>query len=336
MQFRAEFFPTPFPVKIKHTDKLLLMGSCFTEQIGKKLAAHKFQVVENPNGILFNPISIAKSVISYTEEKIYSEEDLFYHNELWASREHHTRFSDPDKTGALKKINESQAAANNFIKHADWLLITLGSAFVYEWKHIEAQNNYKNVAANCHKIPTDKFNRRLTEPQEIKEVLENMTAAVRNINPSVKIIYTISPVRHLREGFIENNRSKANLINAVHSLSNDTDIFYFPSYELIMDDLRDYRFFAEDLVHPNYAATNYVWEKFMTAVTEESAKDLLKEINDINAAVNHKAFNPSSEAHKNFLGKNLEKIKKLQLLYPYLQFETEVLFFNPDTVINTQ
>ena len=327
MQFRAEFFPTPFPVKIKHTDKLLLMGSCFTEQIGKKLAAHKFQVVENPNGILFNPISIAKSVISYTEEKIYTEEDLFYHNELWASREHHTRFSDPDKTGALKKINESQAAANNFVKHADWLLITLGSAFVYEWKHIEAQNNYKNVAANCHKIPTDKFNRRLTDPQEIKEVLENMTAAVRNINPSVKIIYTISPVRHLREGFIENNRSKAALISAVHSLTNDLDIFYFPAYELIMDDLRDYRFFAEDLVHPNYAATEYVWEKLVAAVIDESSRKIMQEINDINAAKNHKAFNPISDAHRNFLKTNLEKTVLLAEKFPYLNLVSELDFF---------
>ena len=336
MQFRAEFFPKPFTVKIKHTDKLMLVGSCFTEQIGNKLAAHKFQVLENPNGILFNPISIAKSVTSYTEERVYAEEDLFFHNELWASRAHHTRFSGPDKTAVLKNINESQTTANKFIKNADWLLLTLGSAFVYEWRDIAGQKNYENVAANCHKIPTDKFNRRLTDPQEIQEVLKKMSVAVRNINPSVKIIYTISPVRHLREGFIDNNRSKANLINAVHSLINDNDVFYFPAYELIMDDLRDYRFFAEDLVHPNYAATNYVWEKFLAAVTDESSQDLLKEINEINAAANHKSFNPSSEAHKNFLRKNLERLKKLQVLHPYLQFDNEVLYFNSDMGGNDQ
>ena len=327
MQFRAEFFPKPFPIKIKHTDKLLLIGSCFTEQIGKKLAVNKFQVLENPNGILFNPISIAKSVISYCEEKIYTEDDLFYHNELWASREHHTRFSNPDKTIALKKLNESQSAANKFIKDSDWILITLGSAFVYEWKEISEQTNYENVAANCHKIPTDKFNRRLLDTKEIKEVFTKMIAAVRNINPAVKIICTISPVRHLREGFIENNRSKAALINAVHSITNDSDIFYFPAYELIIDDLRDYRFFAEDLVHPNYAATNYVWEKFITAAIEEQSQNLMQEINYINAAINHKAFNPASEAHKKFLQTHLEKTKILAERFSYLNFQEEIDFF---------
>ena len=151
MQFRSEFTPKIFQVKIKITDKLLLVGSCFTEQIGKKLAAHKFNTLENPNGILFNPISIAKAIKSYTEGKKTGENDLFYHNELWASREHHTRFSDPDKQQALEKINTELDAASTFIKTADWILITLGSAFVYEWKDIDATNNYENVAANCHK-----------------------------------------------------------------------------------------------------------------------------------------------------------------------------------------
>ena len=327
MQFRAEFTPKPFPVKIKHTDKLLLAGSCFTEQIGKKLAAHKFEVLENPNGILFNPISIAKSVMSYAEEKIHSADELFLFNELWASREHHTKFSSVDQDSALQQINASQNEAISFIKHADWLLLTLGSAFVYEWKDMPAED-YKNVAANCHKIPTDKFNRRLTTPEEIKAVLLKMTAAVRKINPAIKIIYTISPVRHLREGFIENNRSKAALIQAVHSLTNDTDTFYFPAYELIIDDLRDYRFFSEDLTHPNYTATNYVWEKFIPAVTDEATQQLMKQINEINAAVAHKAFNPSSAAHKKFLADNAEKVKALKAKFPYLRLEEEIKFFS--------
>lgn len=328
MNFRSEFTPKPFSVKMKHTDKLLLVGSCFTEQIGKKLAAHKFEVLENPNGILFNPMSIAKAVISYASGKIYEENELFYYNELWASRQHHTQFSNIEKEETLKNINESQKTAIDFIKTTDWILLTLGSAFVYEWKEIIAENNYENVAANCHKVPTDKFNRRLTEPDEIKAVLQKMEAVVRLINPTVKFIYTISPVRHLREGFVENNRSKAALIQAVHSLINDADVFYFPAYELVIDDLRDYRFFAEDLVHPNYAATNYVWEKFVPTVIDEPAQVLMKEINEVNAAINHKAFNPKSEAHKKFLKTNFDKVQNLQLQNPHLNFEAEAAFFD--------
>ena len=328
MQFRSEFTPKTFPVKIKITDKLLLVGSCFTEQIGKKLTAHKFKTIENPNGILFNPISIAKAIKSYTKENNFSESDLFYYNELWASRDHHTRFSHPEKFQALQNINTELRRAADFIKTADWILITLGSAFVYEWKDIEPENSYENVAANCHKISTDKFNRRLLQYSEIVRVLKEMQEQVLAVNANAKFIFTVSPVRHLREGFIENNRSKAALIQAVHEITNDTNSFYFPAYELVIDDLRDYRFFAEDLVHPNYAATNYVWEKFVPAVIDQPSQQLMKEINEINAAVNHKPFNPSSTSHKKFMQINFEKVVSLSQKYPHLDLSNELNFFD--------
>ena len=328
LQFHAEFTPKPFPAKIRHTDQLLLVGSCFTEQIGKKLSAHKFNTLENPNGILFNPMSISKAVSSYAAGKLYSEEELFFYNELWASREHHTQFSDMEKEAVLQKINDSQQRANEFIKNADWLLLTLGSAFVYEWKDMAGGEEYSNVAANCHKIPTDQFNRRLTDPQEIIAVLQKMIAAVRVVNAGAKFIFTVSPVRHLREGFIENNRSKAALIQAVHALTNDRGIFYFPAYELVIDDLRDYRFFAEDMAHPNYAATNYVWEKFVPAVIDEASQQLMKEINELNAAIAHKPFNPGSEAHKKFMETNLKKTRSLKERFTYLNLDAESAFFS--------
>ena len=327
MEFRAEFTPKPFPFRIRHTDQLLLVGSCFTEQIGKKLSAHKFNTLDNPNGILFNPMSISKAIRSYAAGKLYSEDELFFYNELWASREHHTQFSDMKKEAVLQKINDSQRRANEFIKNADWLLLTLGSAFVYEWKDMVAGNEYSSVAANCHKIPADQFNRRLTDPSEIIAVLQKMISAVRAVNEEAKFIFTVSPVRHLREGFIENNRSKAALIQAVHALTNDRDIFYFPSYELVIDDLRDYRFFAEDMAHPNYAATNYVWEKFVPAVIGENAQLLMKEINELNAAMAHKPFNPASEAHKKFRDTYLKKVQSLKERFSYLNLKTEIAFF---------
>jgi hypothetical protein len=328
MQFRSEFTPKNFPVKIKLSDSLLLVGSCFTEQIGKKLAAHKFKTVENPNGILFNPVSISKAIKSYTIETEFNENDLFFYNELWASKEHHTRFSHPEQIHALQNINKEFKAAADFIKTADWILITLGSAFVYEWKHIDPKSDYENIAANCHKIPTDKFNRRLLSPIEIVNVLKKMQERVLSVNAKAKFIFTISPVRHLREGFIENNRSKSALIQAVHELTNDSNIFYFPAYELVIDDLRDYRFFAEDLVHPNYAATNYVWEKFIPAVIDESSQIIMKEINEINAAVNHKVFNEKGNAHKLFKEKFKGKVLMLQQKYSFLDLTYELNYFS--------
>lgn len=324
MDFRLEFTPKPFDLKINHQHNLLLIGSCFTEQIGTKLTNHKFSVLDNPNGILFNPASICKSISSYIDNKQYSESDLFYQNECWNSWEHHSRFSNPDKEKCLANINNSQTEAYEFLKNADWLLITLGSAFVYELDNA-------TIVANCHKVPTDKFKKRLLSAEEIFADLQTLIAKALAINPGLNIIFTISPVRHLRDGFVENNRSKATLIQAVHQLvEKNKACFYFPAYELVIDDLRDYRFFAEDMVHPNYAATNYVWEKFIAACIDESSQQLMKEIAVIMAAKNHKPFNPTSEQHKKFLQSNMERVKKLHLEFPYIDFEKEKDFFACD------
>ena len=321
MDFHLEFTPKPFDIKINHQQKLLLIGSCFTEQIGTKLSNHKFSVLSNPNGILFNPVSIWKSISYYIDNKQYSEADLFYQNECWNSWDHHSRLSNPNVAECLEKINESQSIAYSFLKNADWLLITLGSAFVYQLEN-------KEVVANCHKVPTDKFVKRLLPVEDVFAGLQQMIEKLKTFNPGIKIIFTISPVRHLRDGFVENNRSKATLIQAVHQLSeNNKNCFYFPAYELIIDDLRDYRFFAEDMVHPNYAATNYVWEKFIATCIEEPSQQLMKEIDVIIAAKNHKPFNPSSQQHKKFLQTNLEKVKKLQEQFSYISFEEEAAFF---------
>ena len=332
MDFHLEFTPKPFDVKINHRHNLLLVGSCFTEQIGAKLLAHKFSVLDNPNGILFNPVSIARSVASYIENKQYKKEDLFYQNECWNSWEHHSRFSHPDADTCLHLINDSQQQAHSFLKSTDWLLVTLGSAFVYETSPLtpllEERGMKAVVVANCHKVPTDKFNKRLLAADEVSNALQAMIEKVIAFNPGLKIIFTISPVRHLRDGFVENNRSKATLIHAVHQLlEKNNSCFYFPAYELIIDDLRDYRFYAEDMVHPNYAATNYVWQKFITACIDEPSQQLMKEIAVIVAAKNHKPFNPTSEQHKKFLQTNLAKVKKLAEEHSYINFKEEAAFF---------
>ncbi len=335
MDFHLAFTPKPFATKINHQQKLLLIGSCFTENMGSKLMQHKFSVLQNPNGILFNPISITKAISCYINNKQYTAADLFYQNETWNSWEHHSRFSYPDKEQCLLAINQSQQRANTFLKDADWVMITLGSAFAYALHFAEGIANENSVGkdgdivANCHKVPTDKFNKKLLSLQEILVALKEMMNELISFNPTIKIIFTISPVRHLRDGFVENNRSKATLIQAVHQLVEEMEnAFYFPAYELVMDDLRDYRFYAEDMVHPNYAATNYVWEKFVPACINEPTQKLMKEINVINAAKSHKPFNPASAQHKKFLQLNLERVNELSNLYPYINFEAERVFFS--------
>jgi len=322
MDFHLEFSPKPFATKINHSQLLFLAGSCFTEQIGQKLTAHKFRTIENPHGILFNPVSISTAVLSYIQNKQYTEADLFYHNELWGSWEHHTRFSNLSKETCLHNINQSQAAAHTFLKKADWILLTLGSAFVYELDN-------KQVVANCHKVPTDKFKKRLLSIAEVTAVLEKLVSSIKEFNPTLKIIFTVSPVRHLRDGFVENNRSKAVLINSIHQMVDQfEDAFYFPSYELIIDDLRDYRFYAEDMVHPNYAATNYVWDKFVGTCIDDSSRELMSEIYKINAAMSHKAFNPGSEAHKAFKNKYLQLCTAMQQKYSYVNLTNELTYFS--------
>ena len=328
MDFHLEFSPKQISQKINHQHKLLLMGSCFTENIGDKLVAHKFSVLQNPNGILFNPVSVKQAVENYIANKVIDENDLFYLNESWHSWQHHSRFSGITKEDAINKINISTRTALDYLKETDFIIITFGSAWVYELTDKATNKKLYTVAANNHKAPADWFNRRLLTNDEVIHEIESIVSQLQNFNPHIKIIFTISPVRHLREGFVENNRSKAALINAVH-LATETfeNVFYFPAYELVIDDLRDYRFYAEDMVHPNYAATNYVWQKFMATCIDEPAQQLMQEINEINAAINHKPFNPSSAAHKDFKLKYRNIIQTMQQKHPYLNLTEQLHYF---------
>ena len=321
MEFRLPFTPNTFEKKIKHPHHLFLIGSCFTENIGAKFKQLKFTVAENPHGILFNPISIATAIQDYIQQKIYSYDELVYHNESWHSWHHHSRFSHPNKDSCLQQINQSITTAHQFLQKANWVFITLGSSFVY-------QINNNKVVANCHKIPTDKFTKKLLRPTAVTEALQQIVANIASCNPTANIIFTISPVRHLREGFVENNRSKATLIQAVHNITDvEKNCFYFPAYELVMDDLRDYRFFAEDMVHPNYAATNYVWQKLVAAAIDAPTQVLMQQILQIVAAKNHKPFNATSLAHQQFLHTNLQKVVHLQQQQPHINFTDEINYF---------
>ncbi|MBV9988758.1 MAG: GSCFA domain-containing protein [Chitinophagaceae bacterium] len=329
MKFHFEFDIKKPQRPIQHPQKLLLVGSCFTENIGEKLRKHKFDTLENPNGILFNPISVAEALEAYIDDVKINAADIFEHNESWHSWKHHSRFSGVSPEACIAGINASTAKAHRYLKTTDHLMITLGSAWIYTLTSEAPQAIPGSVAANNHKAPASWFAKRLLGADEIYRLLHDTVGRLLQFNPHLQVIFTISPVRHLREGVIENNRSKAALIQAVHQLVAESDqLYYFPAYELVIDDLRDYRFYAEDLVHPNYQATQYVWEKFADACMTAETRLLMKEIAEINLARQHKPFNAQTAQHRKFLDSYRAKTKELQDRYAYLDLTEELRFFS--------
>ena len=328
-------FQLPIQIKspekqINYRDKILLVGSCFTEHIGSSLAELKFSVLQNPNGILFDPRSVCNSLVSYIENKKYRKEDLFLLNEVWNSWEHHSRFSNMNAEDALKNINESQKQAHDFLRSTDWLIMTLGSSFSYKLtdESDKAGSSIGEGVANCHRAPSQWFNKHPLSIDEIISLLDTAYHRLRDFNSKLKIIFTISPVRHIRDGVIENNRSKARLIEAVHHMVNKfPGLYYFPAYELVIDVLRDYRFYDIDMVHPNYPATDFVMEKFRENFIDEESQQLMEEVKKIVIAKKHKAFQPETNAHKTFLKAHLKRTRELQAKYPFLDLKDELNYF---------
>ena len=330
MQFQLPIQIKSPETRINYRDKILLTGSCFTEHIGNSLSELKFSVLQNPNGILFDPRSVCHSLLSYTENKQYKKEDLFFLNEVWNSWEHHSRFSNINSEFCLKTINESQQEAHDFLRTTDWLIITLGSSFSYQLTNeaSAAGKQRDDGVANCHRAPSQWFNKHLLSIDEIVSLLDTAYHRLKQFNPGLKIIFTISPVRHIRDGVIENNRSKARLIESVHHMINKLPgLYYFAAYELVIDVLRDYRFYDVDMVHPNYPATEFVMEKFRENFIDEESQQLMEEIKKIVIARKHKPFQPETNAHKAFLKTHFQKTKELQAKYSFLNLSDEINYF---------
>ncbi len=323
MDFQIPIKVNTLPDPIAYPQRILLMGSCFTEHIGEHLHDLKFDVLQNPNGILFDPFSVASSLVSYIQNRQYTGTDLIYFNELWQSWQHHSIFSHTNKEECLHIINKSQNRAHEFLKSANWLIITLGSSFSYRL----AENNMP--VANCHRAPAQMFNKHLMTIEEINTELDNCLHRLFGFNPGLQVIFTVSPVRHIRDGVIENNRSKARLIEVVHHLANKFDrIHYFPAYELLIDVLRDYRFYDIDMVHPNYQATAFVLEKFSEHCIDAGSRAIMEEVKKIAIARKHKAFQPLTNAHRQFLITHLEKARQLKQKYPFLDMDEEINYFS--------
>lgn len=322
MEFRIPLRPEKLPETIGFGQGILLSGSCFTEHMADRLRRGKFKVLENPNGVLFNPVSIADSLVRAIDGEPYVESDLFHANGLWSSWDFHGRFSDPSAAKALEGINDSVARAHSFLRDAGWLFLTLGSAWVYGLEG-------GRIVANCHRMPDSTFKRRLLSPEEVLQALDNLVHRLTRFNANLRLILTVSPVRHMRDGYVENNRSKAVLLQAVHRLADKFDgIHYFPAYELVVDDLRDYRFFAEDMVHPNHQATEYVWERFRESAFSGATREVLKELEGIRLAMSHRPLHPGSRAHLDFMRTCLQRTIDLSKRLPALDLAEEAAYFS--------
>lgn len=304
---------------LSHADKLMLIGSCFASEMGERLRRAKFACDVNPYGVLYNPLSISQALREMLSGKVYVHADLYVHADYWHSAMHHGDFSAPTVDEALQTINQRISVANEELKTLDCLLITFGSAWVYEEKDTH------RIVGNCHKLPERNFVRRRLSVEEIVDEYTSLLNTMIADNPALKIVFTVSPIRHVRDGLHDNQLSKATLLLAIDQLQHAFPecVFYFPAYELLMDELRDYRFYADDLVHPSAKAVEMVWQRFVQTCMNEATQQLMKQCNDLAQALAHRPLQPQSEANCRFLQQIMLKIAELSEKYPYLDFQNE-------------
>ena len=308
------------PFKTGYGKNNLFMGSCFTESIGRKMAGLKFTVELNPFGILYNPVSVANGLRILLEKRAFTTHDLFLYNGLWHSFYHHSRFSftKPDK--ALDEINRRIESASLFLKKTDFLFITFGTSRVYEWKETG------KVVSNCHKMPASLFREFRLPVVEIVEIYRDLLSDIWEINPEMKVVFTVSPVRHRKDGPVENQRSKATLLLAIDRLTegfgNDR-CFYFPSYEIMMDELRDYRFYADDMVHISDMAVNYIYEKFENYCIHRDDINTSGEVMNLLKDIGHKPFHRETRTHLAFVQHVFKALIELETMHPCIDFQTE-------------
>lgn len=314
---------SPFP--IDYNSKIVSLGSCFAVNMAQKLEYFKFRNTINPFGILFHPLAIEKFVQFAIGQNPISDGDVFFHNERWHCFDAHSDLSNPDKGRLLDDLNSSISKTTAVLADASHIVITLGTAWAYR------NNASGELVANCHKLPQKEFSKELLTIDAIADSLLQTFALMQSVNPMAAIILTVSPVRHIKDGFIENQRSKAHLIAAVHQVIDEQSsqqppntsrqlLTYFPSYEIMMDELRDYRFYAQDMLHPNELAIDYIWERFTSAWISKDAFVTMAEVDSVRKALSHRPFNPDSDSHRKFVENTAFKIAALQRQFPHIGF----------------
>ncbi|MDO4180151.1 MAG: GSCFA domain-containing protein [Bacteroidales bacterium] len=318
MNFRTQVELPEKETEIRHSDRMMLFGSCFAENIGKLLVENKFRCDVNPFGILYNPLSVSEAIRRILSGRLYRSDELFASGGKWHSFMHHSVFSGDSAEECLEHINSRLGQASVALPRLDWLIITWGTAWVYIRKETGV------VVGNCHKQPDRLFERRLLSVDEIVETYAGLLAEVRRINPRVKVLFTVSPIRHVKDGMHGNQISKSVLMLAVDALQHRCkDCYYFPSYEIMMDELRDYRFYADDMVHPSSMAVGYLWECFDKTYFGTETRQAIKGWEEIKKALGHKPFDAHSDAYRKFLTQIVLKIDQLKEKFPYFDLQKE-------------
>ncbi|MGV3461214.1 MAG: GSCFA domain-containing protein [Flavobacterium sp.] len=316
-------FTTQIPISksdhaIDYNSRMVSLGSCFAVNIGQKLDYFKFRNITNPFGILFSPTALEKFIGFAVKKKTFTEADIFFHNERWHCYDAHSDLSHQDKDTLLANLNNAVTSTLEELKAATHIIITLGTAWVYR------KNADNEIVANCHKVPQREFTKELLSGDTITQSLQNILQMISSVNTNAAVIFTVSPVRHIKDGFVENQRSKANLISALHDVIGIPPLaargLYFPSYEIMMDELRDYRYYTSDMIHPSQTAINYIWERFTQAFVTEEAQQTMLQVDAIQKGLQHRPFNPDSAAHAAFTENILQKIKALQQQHPHILF----------------
>ena len=323
MEFRTEINIPQSKIQFEHSDKILAIGSCFAENISGYFNYYKFNILENPFGVLYNPVSIYNSLKLTIKGKLFTKEDLFFDQSEYHSFYHHSDFSHHDANACIKQINDNFKITKEFLKNCDKLIISYGTSYVFNHKEKDI------IVSNCHKIPQKEFTRFRLSIEEVIDYTQRIIDQIKILNPKLKIIFTVSPVRHWKDGAVDNQLSKSTLLLAVNEIVNKNDnCEYFPSYEIMMDDLRDYRFYAEDLIHPNKIATDYIWKKFSENHFTDACFKIMTEVKKIVQAATHRPRNTKSEQHQIFLKNQISSIEKFQKKYSHLDFKKELDNFN--------
>ncbi|MGL4853483.1 MAG: GSCFA domain-containing protein [Phocaeicola sp.] len=319
MEFRTPIELPKNETEIGYSDQIVLFGSCFADNIGRFLTRSRFQCEVNPFGVLYNPLSVAQGIKQLLRNKTYTQEELFYAHGAWHSWMHHSSFSATTQTTCLQQINERMVKGSLCLEKANVLIITWGTAFVYEL------TESGQVVGNCHKQPDKLFYRRKISVEEIVVTYKSVLNELMEQNPQLRILFTISPIRHTKDGMHGNQLSKATLLLAAQRLQEEyKNCFYFPAYELLLDELRDYRFYADDMVHPSPLAVNYIWETFKKCYFRIHTLQLLKEWEEIEKALNHRPFDENSEGHRKFLTQLVLRIKGVKEKFPYFEVQNEL------------
>ncbi len=309
-------------MKISYNSVLLFMGSCFSENIGEKFTERRFNAMINPFGVLYNPVSVKQSIEILLNRSLFDGDMLFKHEGLWHSFYHHSRFSSPDKDEVVETINKSIVEGHEKLKIADFLFITFGSAWIFQ--DVEDER----IVANCHKLPASRFRRFRLNVDEIVESYSQLMVALKEFNPDLNIVLTVSPVRHWKDGAHGNQLSKSVLLLAIDELvSRFSKVGYFPSYELVMDDLRDYRFYAEDMLHPGSLAVDYIWDRLSDMYFDAKAGEYVREMEKVIRAVSHKPFNRKGDEYRKFAKRESERLKEMIKRFPGVDLTEYYDFF---------